>query len=225
MRIRNIVTVAVLALVAVNAGVRPPVEGSESPLRVVTVVGRAEAQPAGSSAWSAAMVRAELGPGATARTLQGRLTLMTASGQGLRLAALSRISLIEGGASDQPTRVRLDAGSVWAAVMPGSPPGEQLEVRTAVVTVVVGGSGVEITVGRDGSALVRVYHGATACAGPGTERQWTRVLGDGQELLVPSAGQPGETRKLDRDKVNTEWVKWNEEQDLAGGYGSKPPER
>ena len=173
----------------------------------------------------AAKLRAELGPGAAARTLQGRLTLMTPSGQQLRLAGLSRISLLEEGAPDQPTAVRLDGGSVWAAVMPGSPAREQIEVRTAAATVVVGGSGVEVTLGRDGSALVRVYHGAAMCSGPGTERQWSRALGDGQELFVPNGSSPAETRKLDRQKINLDWAKWNEDQDLAGGYGSRPPEK
>jgi hypothetical protein len=224
MSMRRIVVPVVLALSGLGAVGTAPVECGESPLQVVTVAGHAEVQGP-SSAWTGAKLRAELGPGGAARTLQGRLTLMTASGQEVRLAPLSRVSLLEDGAPDQPTRVRLDAGSVWAAVRPGGPAREQIEVQTAAVTVVVSGSGVEVSLGRDGSALVRVYHGAATCSGPGTERQWSRVLGDRQELFVPSAGQPGETRKLDRNKIDPGWVKWNEDQDLAGGYGSRPPDK
>jgi len=223
MSMRGIVPVAALAVAALATGRWSPAEPSEWPLRVVTVSGRAEVSKGSTSGWSAARLRAELEPGAAARTLQGRLTLTTASGQELRLATLSRIALPEAGAIDQPTRVRLEAGSVWVAVTPGSPPREQLEVQTPVAAVTVRGSGVGITLGRDGSVLVRVYHGAAECTGPGAERQWHRVLGDGQELLVPGAGKPGETRKLSRDNLDADWVKWNEEQDLAGGYGGKPP--
>ncbi|PYO56061.1 MAG: hypothetical protein DMD83_16375 [Candidatus Rokuibacteriota bacterium] len=223
MSMRGIVPVAALAVAALTTGRWSPAEPGEWPLRVVTVSGRAEVSRGSASGWSAARLRAELEPGAAARTLQGRLTLTTASGQELRLATLSRIALPEAGAIDQPTRVRLEAGSVWVAVTPGSPPREHVEVQSPVAAVTVRGSGVGITLGRDGSVLVRVHHGAAECTGPGAERPWHRVLGDGQELLVPGAGKPGETRKLSRDNLDADWVKWNEEQDLAGGYGGKPP--
>jgi hypothetical protein len=222
---RSMVPRIALTLAGLGVVMTAPVESSERPFRVVTVAGRAEALPAGASAWRPAALRAELGPGGAARTLQGRLTLTGASGQQLRLAPLSGISLLDGGPPDEATEVRLNAGSVWVAVKPGSPTGEQLEVQAVVATVAVGGGGVEITLGRDGSALVRVFHGAASCSGPGTERQWNRTLGDGQELFVSSDGRPGETRRLDRDKVDPDWVKWNEDQDLAGGYGSRPAEK
>ena len=203
-----------------------PVESLESPLRVVTVGGKAEVQAGGTGAWSAARLRTELSPGASARTLQpGRLALQTASGQTLRLAPQSRVVLLGDGAPDQPTAVRLDGGTVWVAVLPGSPPQEQIEVQTGTMTVTVGGGGVEMTLGRDGSVLVRVYHGTAICSGPGTERQWSRVLGSGQELFAPSGARPGEPGKIDREKIHPDWAKWNEDQDLAGGYGSRPPEK
>ncbi len=224
MSMRRIVVCIGLALGGLEVVATAPVQSGEWPLQVVTVAGRAETQSGGAAAWAAARLRAELGPGAAARTLQGRLTLRTPSGQHLRLASFSKTFLLETGAPDQPTAVRLDAGSVWAAVMPGSPARERLEVQTEPVTVVVAGSGVEITLGRDGSALVRVYHGAAACSGPGTERQWSRVLRDRQELFIPNGAQPGKTGRLDRDRIDPAWAKWNEDQDLAGGYG-KPPER
>ncbi|HET7296577.1 MAG TPA: FecR domain-containing protein [Gemmatimonadales bacterium] len=217
--------VRVIALAALAAGRWSPAESSEWPLRIVTVAGQAELSKGSPLAWTAAALRAELGPGAATRTLQGWLTLRTTSGQEVRLAPRSRISLPEGGGADQPTLLRMDAGSVWVAVMPGSSPREQFEVQAVGVTVTVRGSGVGITLGQDGSALVRVYHGAAECAGPGAERQWTRVLADGQELRVSSAGRPEDTRKFTRDKLDADWVKWNEEQDVAGGYGGKLPER
>jgi FecR protein len=196
----------------------------EQPLRVTTVAGQAEVQKAGASGWSVATLRAELEPGDAARTLAGRLTLRTGSGQAVRLAPSSRVALLAA-ASDQPTRVRLDAGSAWAAVMGGSPPHEQLEVQARTLTVTIRGSGVDIALARDGSVLVRVYHGAAECAGGDAEPRWRRMLGDQQELSVSAAGTPGDVRKLDRGKLDAAWAKWNEEQDLAGGYGGKPPAR
>jgi hypothetical protein len=223
MSLRRAVVSLGLALGSLGAVGAAPALSDEWPVRVVTVGGRAEMQSAGAGAWTAARLRAELGPGAAARTLQGRLTLRTPSGQELRLAPSSRIALPDTGAPDQPTAARLDAGTVWAAVQPGSLPREQLEVQTPAVTVLVTGSGVEVTLYRDGSTLVRVYHGAAACSGPGSQHTWARTLADGQELSIPAGAPPGETHRLDRDKIDTAWVKWNEDQDRAGGFGSPPP--
>jgi hypothetical protein len=211
----------VLALWGLGTAVAPaPAPAGEWPFQVVTVGGRAETQPGGGAPWTVARLRAELGPGAAARTFQGRLTLTTPSGQQIRLGPTTRVSLLEPGGPDQPTGVRLDGGTVWAAVLPGGAAGEWVEVQTVPVTVSVGGGGVEITVGQDGAAMVRVYHGKAVCSGPSTTRQWSRALGDGQELVIPGGGRPGEPRKLDRGKTDPAWAKWNEDQDLAGGYRS-----
>ena len=224
MKTRMLLVVA-LALAALCAPWRATAQPSEWPFRVVTVGGEAELYRKSAGTWSAATLRADLQPGDGARTMGGRLTLRTVSGQALRLAPLSRVSLLEPGLPDQPTRARVDGGSVWVAVMPGSPPREQIEAQTGAVTVTVRGSGMSITVDRDGSVLVRVYHGAAECAGPGTGRQWSRALAGEQELSVAGGGVPGDVRALKRDKLEAAWAKWNEEQDLAGGYGGKPPAR
>jgi hypothetical protein len=211
-----------LALAALCAGV-PRSVASESSLRVVTVGGRAELQLPGAAGWTPARLRTDLGPGAAARTQRGRLTLMTGSGQALRLAGLSRVSLPEGGASDVPTRVILDGGTVWVAVLPSSPPKEQIEVQTSAASILVGEGGAEVTAGRDGSTLVRVFHGKAACARVGTGPQWTQMLVNGQELLIAVTGQPGPPRKIDREKINLDWTTWNDEQDAAGGFRVAPP--
>jgi len=156
-----------------------------------------------------------------ARTQRGRLTLMTSSGQALRLAGLSRLSLPESGASDLPTRVILDGGTVWAAVLPASPPKEQLEVQAGTASVLVGEGGVEVTI-REGSTLVRVFHGKAACTRVGTGPQWNQMLVEGQEIIIPATGQPEPPRKIDRDKINVDWTTWNDEQDAAGGFRVAP---
>ena len=69
----------------------------------------------------------------------------------------------------------------------------------------------------DGSVAVSVYHGAAMVSGEG----WQRPLAQDQELVVPPAGAPKETGALKRDKRDAEWVKWNEQQDRAGGYGAR----
>ena len=222
MTLPRIALLAPLALAALCAVV-PRSNASESPLRVVTVGGRAELQLPGATGWTLARLRTDLGPGAAARTQRGRLTLMTGSGQALRLAGLSRVSLPEGGAPDLPTRVILDGGTVWAAVLPGTPPKEQLEVRTSAASVLVGAGGVEVTAGGDGSTLVRVFHGKAACTRVGAGSQWNQLLVDGQEVLIPATGQPEQPRKIDRDKIRMDWTTWNEEQDVAGGFRVAPP--
>ena len=221
MNTRSILLAIALTPVALT-GAAAPARPAEWPARVVTVSGKAELWRKDAPVWSAATLRAEVGPGDVARTLGGRLTLRTASGQALRLAPSSRLALLEGGAAEQPTRVRIDGGSVWVAVMPASPPAEQIEVQAGALSCTVKGSGVGITLARDGSVLVRVYHGAAECAG-GAERRWNRTVVGEQEILVPSGGAPADVRALIRDKPDAAWVKWNEEQDFAGGYGGKPP--
>jgi hypothetical protein len=223
---RTILTTLVLTPVVLTAALLAPVLCGESPLQVVTLFGQPEVQKTGAAAWSAATLRGEVQPGDAVRTLRGRLTLRTASGQAFRLPPVSRLALLEGSAPDQPTRARLDGGSVWVAVMPGSPPQEQLEVQAGAVTCTVKSGGVGLTLGPDGSVLVRVYHGGVDCAGAGAERRWTRTLGEGNEMLVPSAGLPGEAHAFAlKDKREVAWAKSNEDQDLAGGYGAKRPAR
>jgi hypothetical protein len=199
--------------------------GGERPFRIVTVAGQAEVQAANGARWNAATLRAELEPGSAARTLAGRLTLTTPSGQAVRLAPSSRVALSEAGGSDQPTRVRLDAGSVWAAVMSESSADQRLQIQTGGVTVTVRGSGVGVTLARDGMTVVRVYHGSAECVGSGPEGRWSRTLAQDQELSVSGSGTPAATAKLKRDKVDAAWIKWNEEQDAAGGYGAPRPAR
>lgn len=219
MRTRNILLVVALTLFSVGG---KPALASEWPFRIVTLAGPSEMYSKSGRAWTAATLRAELGPGESVRTLEGRLTLRSPSGQALRLTPTSRVSFPAAGSSDQPTPVKMDGGSIWVAVMPSSAPAEQIEVETGAMTVTVKGSGVEISVNRDGGVLVRVHHGSAECAGPGRERKWSKRLADQQEMLVSSAGEPGELRKLPREKVDADWVKWNEDQDRAGGYGEKP---
>jgi hypothetical protein len=226
----RIVRVVALALVALAGGplaVPASAQPAELPFKIVTVAGSGDVYRAGASTWAAARLRAEVGAGDGARTLAGgRLTLKTASGQSLRLASLSRISVLAPAASaEEPTRVRMDGGAVWVAVRPGSPPGESIEVRTSAVVVTVRDGGVGIALRPDGSVQVRVHHGNAQCSGAGPGPQWARPLVTGQELLVAAVGPPGEMRKLSTDKAEAEWVKWNEDQDLAGGYGGTPSER
>jgi hypothetical protein len=42
-------------------------------------------------------------------------------------------------------------------------------------------------------------------------------------MVVAKDGTPGPAQSLTRDKIDESWIKWNEDQDLAGGYGGKPP--
>ncbi|MGH7348821.1 MAG: FecR domain-containing protein [Candidatus Rokuibacteriota bacterium] len=197
----------------------------ELPARIVTLGGPAELHKKDAAEWAAAGLRAELGEGDSVRTqLGGRITLKTASGQALRLGSRSQLAFLapEASAASGPTRVRLDNGWLWIAVAPNSPPPTQIEVRAGPGIVTVRGAGVGLRRGPDGSLLVQVHHGTAVCAGP--DRQWERTLTGPQELLIPPSGPPGAPAKLTVDKLETTWVRWNVDQDLAGGYGGKKPE-
>jgi ferric-dicitrate binding protein FerR (iron transport regulator) len=152
----------------------------------------------------------------------GRIVVKTASGQVLRLGSRSQIAFLpDAGAEPGPTRVRLDNGWLWVAVAPNSPRATQIEVRAGPVVVAVRGAGVGLRRGVDGSVLVQVHHGNAVCAAP--ERQWERVLTGPQQLLVPPAGMPDPPTKLTVDTLEVTWVKWNTDQDVAGGFGGVKP--
>lgn len=190
----------------------------ELPARIVTLGGTAELHRKDTPAWAPADLRAQLAEGDSVRTqVGGRIALKTASGQALRLGSRSQLALLPASADPGPTRVRLDNGWLWVAVSPNSPPATQIEVQAGPGVVTVRGAGVGLRRGADGSLFVQVHHGTAVCAGP--DRQWERTLTGPQELLIPATGMPGVPGKLTVDKLETTWVKWNADQDAAGGYG------
>ncbi len=194
----------------------------ELPAQVVTLGGPAELHKKGAPAWVPAGLRAELGEGDSVRTqVGGRITLKTASGQALRLGSRSQVAVLGPESDVGPTRVRLDNGWLWIAVAPNSPPPTQIEVRAGPGVITVRGAGVGLRRAPDGTVLVQVHHGSAVCAGP--DRQWERTLTGPQELLIPASGTPGTPVALTVDKLEATWVKWNADQDLAGGYGGAKP--
>jgi hypothetical protein len=190
---------------------------AELPLTVVTVGGHAELLRAPSAAWQPAVLRDTLRDNDGARVTAGRLTLKTVSGQSLRLAPATQLFVTGGG---DATRVRLDGGGVWIATRPNSPPSTHVALQAGAVTITTAGGGTWVTSNADGSVLVATYHGAARCTGPG----WERTVAADQQLLVPAAEPPKAPVKLKREKRDAEWVKWNELQDIAGGYGGRRPE-
>jgi len=196
----------------------------ELPATVVKLTGKAETDKKGDTAWRPAELRAELGEGDGIRTSPSvRATLRTGGGHAIRVAALSQVFFLpaEGSGEDQPVRVRMDRGWVWAAVAQGAYARPPVEVRIGTTRVSLRSGGVGLRLGRDGAVLVRVYHGLVTISGAGTPA-WERILGDDQELLVGPTGAPADVRKLSREAVEASWVLWNEEQDYAA-YGGKSP--
>jgi hypothetical protein len=213
----------VLVGLSVSDAVAQP---QELPAKIVTLGGPAEIYLKGTPAWAPATLRADIGEGDSVRTqLGGRVTLRTASGQALRLGSRSQLALLAPPSADAapgPTRVRLDSGWLWVAVIPGSPAPTHVEVLAGPAVVTVRGSGVGLRRSPDGALLVQVHHGTAVCTGP--DRQWERVLTGPQQLLVPASGTPGEPSTLTVDKLEETWVRWNADQDIAGGYGGRKPE-
>ena len=195
----------------------------ELPAQIVTLGGAAEVYRKDTPTWTPATLRADVGEGDSVRTqLGGRVTLRTASGQALRLGSRSQIAVMtaDSAAADPgPTRIRLDNGWLWVAVMPGSAAPTQIEVRAGPAVVTVRGAGVGLRRGADGGLLVQVHHGTAVCAGP--DRQWERSLTGPQQLVVPASGVPAQPVGLAVDPLESTWVRWNADQDLAGGYGGQ----
>lgn len=194
----------------------------ELPAQVVTLGGPADFHKKDTPAWGPAGLRDKVDAGDSLRTqVGGRVALKTASGQALRLGSRSQMAVLAPEGEAGPTRVRLDNGWLWVAVSPNSPPPTQIEVRVGPGVVTVRGAGVGLRRAPDGSVLVQVHHGSAVCAGP--DKQWERTLTGPQELLIPASGPPGPPVVLTVDKLEATWVKWNADQDLAGGYGGAKP--
>jgi hypothetical protein len=224
-------SVAVTVGIALGVGVAPApalVGASEWPATVVTVAGAADTLRKGRTAWARIELREELGEGDAVRTgAATRLALKTLTGQSLRLGPGTRLALQADGAGpgERAPRVRMMGGWLWVAGRPAAGSRSQLDVHVGSVTVGVVRGGAAVRVNRDGSVLVRVHHGAALCSGPGDRREWERPVGERQELTVPITGAPGTVRPLTAEPIEVEWVKWNEDQDRAGGYGARAPAR
>jgi ferric-dicitrate binding protein FerR (iron transport regulator) len=213
-----------LALAVAASGGTGGAQPKELPAEIVTLGGTGEVHRKDTPSWVPAELRGRVGEGDSVRTqVGGRLALRTASGQALRLGSRSQVAVLPSPTNSEPgpTTVRLDNGWLWIAVTPNSPPSTQVAVRAGPAVVTVRGAGVGLRRGSDGSLLVQVHHGSAVCAGP--DRQWERTLTGPQELLVPAAGTPGAPAKVTVDKLEAAWVKWNADQDAAGGYGASKP--
>jgi hypothetical protein len=189
---------------------------------IVTLGGRAEIIRKTGSAWADAALREELFGGDGVRTLAGRVTLHLSNAEALRLGPRTQVffSAGDGRAGGGSTRVRMDGGRVWLSVPSSAPAATGIELRAGPVSVSGRGGGASITMNPDGSVLVGVAHGTVICVGEG----WARALTQDQELLVPAAGMPRGATTLTRGKRDAEWMQWNEQQDLAGGYGARRAE-
>jgi predicted nucleic acid-binding protein len=99
-----------------------------------------------------------------------------------------------------------------------------IEVIAGPARVAVRGGGVGFRLNRDGSVIVRTYHGLAVVRGSSPAGTWERSLPELQEVLVPASGPPPDNRKITREEGEGLWVLWNEEQDYVA-YGGKAPLR
>jgi FecR-like protein len=213
-----------LLLGARSAGTQP----AELPATVVTLTGKTEIYKKGDTKWGTPELRDEVREGDGVRTSPAaRTTLRTGGGHSIRLAALTQVFIVPSagtGSDPQLVRLRLDRGWLWIAVTPGGHPRGPVEVIAGAARVSVRDGGVGFRLNRDGSVLVRTYHGLAVIRGTSPAGQWERNLPDQQELLVPAEGPPPENRKLTMEEGEGLWVLWNEEQDYVM-YGGKAPVR
>lgn len=207
------------ALLAAPAAAQP----KETPLTIATITGPVESMGT-SGTWTPAKLRTKIAEGEGVRALAGgRLVLLTANGNAVRMAQLSQIFVPEapGAAAGAPLRLILDGGRIWVSVLPLTVTRAPLELEVGPVTVAARSGGIGIRANTDGTVLVRVHHGlGLARASKGTA--WERTVKAGEELLVPASGPPPAARPLVNDPDEASWVKWNVDQDVAG-YGMPAP--
>ncbi len=218
-RARRAVLAAAGAAAALWAGVAAA-QPAEAPLTLVTISGGVEVYLKARPTWTPGALRDQIAAGEGARALPGgRLTLRTGGGHSLRLAPLSQLFVgATPPAAGGPLALRMDGGSIWAAVLPGVALRAPLTIEAGPVTVTLRGGVTALRAGTDGAVLVRAHAGSPLCAGQAAGSRWERMLRAGEELLVPASGPPGEPRSLTRDSGEAAWVLWNQEQDRAGGY-------
>jgi FecR protein len=196
----------------------------ETPLTVATLSGPAETF-AKDGTWTRTKLRVKIAEGDGARALAGgRMSLLTANGNSVRMGQLTQVFLAEpaaGAPVGGPFRMILDGGRIWVSVLPLTVTRAPLEIEAGPVTVAVRSGGTSLRANPDGSVLVRVYHGlavARATKGPA----WERPLKAAEELLVPVSGAAPAARPLTSDPEDAGWVKWNSDQDIAV-YGMPAP--
>lgn len=214
---------AALALVAAPALAQP----KELPLVVSTINGPSEVFKKGSDKWVKSKLRDQIAEGDGARALAGgRLVLRTTSGHAIRMAQLTQIFVVEPpagtSASDRTVRIKQDGGWIWVAVLPLSVTRAAIEVEVGPVTVGARSGGTGIRASTDGSILVRVFHGLALARSSGEGAKWERTVKAGEELLVPATGTPGANRPITKEESEAGWIRWNEQQDMAG-YGMPEP--
>lgn len=221
---RGAAVLAALLMGAASADAQP----AELPATVVTLTGKVELFKKGDTKWGTAELRDELREGDGVRTSPAvRTTLRTGGGHSIRLAALTQVFILapSGASTDpQPVRLRLDRGWLWVAVTPGVHAQAPIEVIAGPARVAVREGGVGFRLNRDGSVIVRTYHGLAVVRGSSPAGTWERSLPELQEVLVPASGPPPENRKITREEGEGLWVLWNEEQDYVA-YGGKAPLR
>ena len=212
---------ATLLVGATSAGAQP----AELPATVVTLTGRVELYKTGDIKWTTAELRDELRVGDGVRTSPSvRTTLRTGGGHSIRLAALTQVFILPPLGPGGPVTLRLDRGWLWVAVTPGVRAQAPIEVIAGPARVAVRDGGVGFRLNRDGSVIVRTYHGLAVVRGASQAGTWERNLPELQEVLVPASGPPPENRKITREEGEGLWVLWNEEQDYVA-YGGKAPLR
>ncbi len=204
------------ALLAAPAAAQP----KETPLTIATLSGPAETMAKGGT-WTPAKLRTKIAEGEGVRALAGgRLAVLTANGNAVRMAPLSQV-FVQEPAAGTPLRLTLDGGRIWVSILPLTVTRSPFEIEAGPVTVAARSGGVAIRANTDGTVLVRVYHGlAVARASKGTA--WERTVKGGEELLVPASGAPAAGRPLTGEPEEAGWVKWNSDQDVAG-YGMPAP--
>lgn len=220
---------AAMVFAALVVGAEPAAaQPKELPATVATLTGKAEMYKKGDTKWNPADLRNLLNEGDGLRTGPGvRATLRTVGGHAIRLAALGQVFLVappQGAPEPQPVRVRLDRGWLWVAVTPGIHAQAPIEVIAGPARVAVRDGGIGFRLNRDGSVLVRTYHGLAVVRGSDPSASWERSLPEEAEVLVPPSGPPAENRKISRELAENSWLLWNEEQDYVA-YGGKAPQR
>lgn len=159
-RLRTISSLLLAALGSVAA------TAAASDAEIVSLVGRGEARGTVRDDWKAASIKQQLNAGAFVRTADGsQMAVLLRDNTQLRLNQNSMLQIKEVSPSGEPTKLELTQGRVWTqakrkeytAPTPGSTPAVTVQTPNAIAAI--RGTDWELSVEKDGSALLTVLSG------------------------------------------------------------------
>jgi len=212
---------------------------------VSLLTGGAEVQEKAQGAWSGLKIKDRLEEGDRVRTGTGaRMELLLPDNSRVRFSGDSEFNVVRmvggGQATSRDVKVHVALGKAWSNVTQTLGVKGSFEMSCDRAVTGVRGTVYRMNVGKDRSALIRVYDGAVYVTGGGkalekpkpvgpptkidgpkpipgphkvTMEEWTVILKSMQQVRIGADGIPEKPREFTEAEDRDEWVEWNQARD------------